>query len=373
VSLSILYIGANTGTCLQRALAFRALGHRVVHIPTDIPRARRVPQPLHPLFNVYRIARRFRPHPDVYAANWRALWAARQGGFDLVWVDKGLSIAGATLDRLRARLRGARLVAYSPDDMLNPIYQSPRYREAIDRYDLHVTTKSYNVAELRELGARDVFFVDNAFDPATHRPVAVSAADAARFAAEVGFVGGFEPARAELMLRLAAAGIPVTVRGPDWRRFGKSHPLLRIFDTYVGDADYARVLCATRINLGFLRKENRDLQTTRSIEIPACRAFMLAERTDEHRRLFQEGREAEFFGGFEELLAKCRHYLAHDLERRRIAEAGYRRCQAGYSNAARLSAVLDRLGSAQWPRKTPSETRNTSIALAATACPSAFQ
>jgi spore maturation protein CgeB len=131
------------------------------------------------------------------------------------------------------------------------------------------------------------------------------------------------------------------VRGPDWHRFKKSHPLLRVIDTWVGDADYARVLSATKINLGFLRKGNRDQQTTRSVEIPGCRAFMLAERTAEHRRLFEEGKEAEFFGSFAELLAKCRHYLTHDLERRRIAAAGYHRCHAGYTNIQRLPAMLE--------------------------------
>src|SRR5439155_20088622 len=211
--------------------------------------------------------------------------------------------------------------AYSGDDMANPANQSPRYLRSIDRYDLHVTTKSYNVSELEALGAKEVLFVDNAFDPATHRPIQLTPEEESRFAAEVGFVGWYEEERADWMYRLAVAGIPVTVRGPGWRHFEKSHPLLRVIDTFVGDGDYPRVLSATQINLGFLRKMNRDLQTTRSIEIPACRAFMLAERTSEHLGLFEEGKEAEFFGSFEELLAKCRYYLAHDLERRRIADA----------------------------------------------------
>ncbi|TMA32607.1 MAG: glycosyltransferase family 1 protein, partial [Deltaproteobacteria bacterium] len=123
--------------------------------------------------------------------------------------------------------------------------------------------------------------------------------------------------------------------------FEKSHPLLRVIDTFVGDGDYPRVLSATQINLGFLRKMNRDLQTTRSIEIPACRAFMLAERTSEHLGLFEEGKEAEFFGSFEELLAKCRYYLARDLERRRIADAGHRRCHAGYTTTHRVIEILE--------------------------------
>ncbi|MGH7337679.1 MAG: CgeB family protein, partial [Myxococcota bacterium] len=263
--------------------------------------------------------------------------------------DKTLSLAPRTLDRLRARLPDALFVAYSGDDIANPAHQSPRYLQSIDRYDLHVTTKSYNVPELEKMGARDVLFMDNAFDPATHRPLRLSPEEEGRYAADVGFVGWYEEDRADSMYRLAAAGIPVTVRGPDWRRFKRSHPLLRVVDTYVGDAEYSRVLTATKINLGFLRKMNRDLQTTRSVEIPACRAFMLAERTSEHLRLFEEGKEAEFFASFDELLAKCRYYLGHDLERRKIATAGYRRANASYTTTQLVSGILEDLQSRPQP------------------------
>ncbi len=72
---------------------------------------------------------------------------------------------------------------------------------------------------------------------------------------------------------------------------------------------------------------------------------MLAERTDEHRGLFEEGKEAEFFESGEELVRKCRHYLDHEDQRARIAEAGLRRCrESDYSNAGRLSRVLQHLG-----------------------------
>jgi hypothetical protein len=315
--LAILYIGAANGTSLQRARALSEIGHSVVHIPSNIPRLWRLPYQIDPIYNAYRVVNRIRRAPDFHAANLRAIWAASRRSFDVVWVDKGLWISPSTLDQLRALQPRARFVSYSPDDMLNPANQSPRYLKSIGRYDLHITTKSYNVAELEELGAKEVLFVDNAFDPSIHRPVELSREDEARFAADAGFVGFFEEDRAELMYQLAAAGIRVTVRGPNWRLFGKSHPLLEV------------------------RKAYRDLQTTRSIEIPGCRAFMLAERTAEHRRLFTEGKEAEFFGSFEELLAKCRYYLAHDLERRKIAAAGYRRCHAGYTNAQRLSSMLE--------------------------------
>jgi len=105
--------------------------------------------------------------------------------------------------------------------------------------------------------------------------------------------------------------------------------------------DYAKALSAFDINLCFLRKCNRDLQTTRSIEIPACGAFMLGERTPEHLRLFEEGKEAEFFSNERELMDKCRYYLEHPEDRLKIAQNGYLRCQrGGYCYQERLQNVL---------------------------------
>ena len=71
---------------------------------------------------------------------------------------------------------------------------------------------------------------------------------------------------------------------------------------------------------------------------------MLAERTDEHRRLFAEGQEAEFFSDPPEMLEKIHHYLDHAEERERIARAGYRRCiEGGYSFDVRMQEIVEKL------------------------------
>lgn len=335
--LRILYSGPRDTTCLQRAVSLRKLGAEVVHVRSGIPAMSALSYPL------LRIANRIKRHPDLYFANSRLIQAARRSQFDIVWIDKGLWLRPATLRRLRALLPDARMIAYSPDDMCNPSNQSRRYLESIALYDLHVTTKSYNVDELTALGAKQMLYVDNAYERSVHRPISLADEERAELGAEVGFVGRYESDRAEMIWRLAEAGLRVTVRGPEWARyFGETHRNLTVVDGHVSPEKYARVINATRVNLGFLSKDNRDRQTTRSVEIPACRALLLAERTDEHQRLFREGSEAEFFGSFDELLAKCRHYLAHEHERRRIAEGGYRRCVlGGYSNEGRLLQVIE--------------------------------
>jgi hypothetical protein len=341
---SILYVGVAGGTCQHRANALARLGHRVHRVIADLPRGWRR--------QLYRVANKLGRPPDFLGANRALVAAVGDAPADLlVWADKPILIRARTLRELRVRHPGIQIVSYSPDDMLNPDNQSAWYRAAIPLYDLHVTTKSYNVTELRALGAREVMFVDNAYEPPVHRPLELTPAERARYGADVSFVGGYERERAETMLALAAAGIDVHVWGYHWDRLRRRHPALHVHDEFLDELEFSKCINATRINLGFLRKVNRDLQTTRSIEIPACGAFLLAERTDEHRRLFDEGREAAFFSSFDELLERCRWYLEHEDERARVAAAGRQRCVDGdYSNEGRLRPVLERLHDAAGAR-----------------------
>ena len=71
---------------------------------------------------------------------------------------------------------------------------------------------------------------------------------------------------------------------------------------------------------------------------------MLAERTDEHLQLFEEGREAEFFDSDDELVDKVRYYGERPEERARIAEAGRQRAiRDGYDNRSVVTEMLSRV------------------------------
>jgi spore maturation protein CgeB len=59
--------------------------------------------------------------------------------------------------------------------------------------------------------------------------------------------------------------------------------------------------------------------------------------------LFDEGKEAEFFGSMEELIDKSRFYLLRAEARQRIARSGRERSlRSGYDNESRLSEMLAR-------------------------------
>ncbi|HEX8903435.1 MAG TPA: glycosyltransferase [Longimicrobiaceae bacterium] len=339
--MRILFAGVlwKGSTCVYRAQALSHLGHAVTEIETAPP------DPARERTLANRVRNRLGFPPDLAGANRALLRAAREGRHELVWIEKGRTIRPSTLRALRRILPGARLVSYSCDDMVNPRNQSRAYRAGLAIYDLLVTTKTYNVAELTALGARDVIFNGNAYHPPIHRPLELTPAERERWGSDVVFVGQYERERHETMMALVDAGVRVTVHGPDWARFRGAHPGFVVGEPWVADDDYARVVSGSRISLGFLRKANRDLQTQRSVEIPACGGFMLAERTAEHLELFEEGLEAEYFEGTGELIDKVRYYLDHEDERQRVAAAGRERClRSGYSYAERLAEVLGHLG-----------------------------
>jgi spore maturation protein CgeB len=296
---------------------------------------------------MFRIAWKLGVHLDTERVNKRLLGAV--GGFkpDLVWIEKGNMIQPATLMRVKQAVPHAAICAYSEDDMFNPLNRRRAYTAGLRLYDVVFTTKSYNASpdELPALGAKRCVMVDKAFDPEQHRPVMLSEEERTAYGADVGFIGSFAPERGDDVLFLAGQGFKVRVWGNGWERFAGSHPNLSVERRALVNTDkdlrYTKGIAATKINLGFLRKANRDLQTDRSVEIPACGGFMLAEHSDEHARLFEDGREAVFYRNRDDLVAKARRYLANDAEREAIALAGRLRCvKGGYSHDDRLRFML---------------------------------
>jgi hypothetical protein len=264
--------------------------------------------------------------------------------FDLVWIEKGNSIRPGTLRFVKRMLPNAPLISLSEDDMYASHNRSWYYTRGLRSYDCVFTTKTYNLAELPLLGARRVELFLDAYDETLHRPIELTEEQRARFGCDVGFVGTFEEPRFRSMLFLAEHGIPVTVWGNGWESVRGRNPNLLIKNEALSADEYVVAVNATKVNLCFLRKMNRDEVTSRSVEIPACGGFMLGERTARHLEFFREGEEAEFFSSNEELLKKIQRYRADDRCRAAIALAGRGRCtKSGYDHTAQLKGVLLRV------------------------------
>jgi len=260
---------------------------------------------------------------------------------DLVFIVKGVNIKSNTLKFIRTC--GIKSISWTNDDMYAWHNRSLWYTLGLKYYDLVVTQKSYNCNpnELPSLGAK-VFFQNKAFEPKVHYPV--KACSNYSCVHDVVFVGAKEQDRLEQLLFLAENGITIHIYGWVVKEPLPLHENLIIHDRFLFEEEFCAAFTCSKISLNFLRKMNRDVQTSRSIEIPACKGFMLAERTEEHSQLFEEGKEAEFFSNKEELLSKVNYYLEHDNERKKIAQAGYDRCyKSNYTFISRMEEVLKQI------------------------------
>jgi hypothetical protein len=282
-----------------------------------------------------RIWRKLRVAENIgtHAANIRTLnRAILARDFDILFVVKGNFVTAATLRVLKARPTPPKIIGWSPDDIYLSHNNSAILRAAAPHYDTFYSAKWLNIArgELASMGFADPRFLHQGFDPEVHRPVPDPES---QFAGLVTFVGFGEQDRFDKLNYLAKNGIEIHVWGNGWTGAmqAAAHDKLVIHGHPILGNDYADALSNSAISFCFLRKINRDTHTSRTFEIPACGGFMLAERTDEHRKYFREHIEAVYFDDAEEMLEKTRRYMADPQARARIAAAGRARClSSGY-------------------------------------------
>jgi spore maturation protein CgeB len=337
MSLSILYIGQNSGTSLHRASALRRLGHEVfiIDLAALLPKA-------------------------AFAAS----WAWQTGGlffegyirrellaslprtqFDLVHVDCGELVGPELVTELKNRFRT--VINYNIDDPYGGRdgQRCRLYRSAVPLYDLIVVVRDCNVPEAFAAGAQRVLRVHMSADEVAHAPRCLNDEDFRKWSSEVSFLGTWMPERGPFMERLVALGVPLSIYGGRWDK-AREWPVLRPFwrGPSLREASYAKAIQCAKVSLGLLSKGNRDLSTTRSFEIPSLGGLLCAERTTEHANLYKEDEEAIFWSSPEECAAKCMQLLSNEEARRSIASNGRKRwLRNGISNENVLSQIIGAL------------------------------
>ena len=213
-------------------------------------------------------------------------------------------------------------------------------------YHLNAVVRHENVGEAYALGATDVMRVYRSADERSHVPRDLSENDHKEWDSDVLFLGTWFPERGPFLLDLIIRGIPLTIRGSGWHKAPEWPKLKRHWKGgSIGGDDYAKAIQCAKVNLGLLSKHNRDLHTTRSLEIPALGGLFCAERTSEHVEMYVEGEEALFWNNAEECADMCQFALTNMARRQEIASAGQRRLKNnGYFNEMILAEIIARLG-----------------------------
>jgi spore maturation protein CgeB len=335
--VDILYVGPASGTCLTRLEALRRLGHR----PMLLDPSRALPAGF--------IADTWTFKTGAFALGGlvEAYIAGEVAGksFDLVYVDGGELISPRGVRLLRRA--GGRVVNYNPD---NPYVTRDGLKwrlflRAIPEYDLMVVPREESVGDARARGAREVMRVWQAADDPLRDDARLPSAEAkAPYRSAVSFVGTWMPERGTLLAGLLERGVPLRIFGPRWNR-APEFPRLAPHTTvsHLATDAYDAAVAAADVSIALLSKGNRDLHTTRSLQIPALGSLLCGERTVEHEMLYRDGEEALLWSSVEDCAELCLDVLADRDRLARLTAAGRRRALANnHFNEPFMDAIVRR-------------------------------
>jgi hypothetical protein len=269
------------------------------------------------------------------------LATARNLDPEVVLITGAAPVAASTLRELKEQT-GAVLVNYATDDPFNGLASPPWVAANIPLYDLYVCTKRAIMNDVRAAGCPRVAFVPFGYEPSLHFPDKFNPPEELeRFSCDVVFIGGGDQDRYPYFQALVRAipDLHLHLYGGYWDNDSLLAPYHRGFAL---GRDYRLALQGAKIAPCLVRRANRDGHVMRTFEVPACRAFMLAERTVEHEEFFREPEEVGYFSSPAELVDKARYYLEHDEQRERMAQAAYRKVTTGgHTYAHRVQQILE--------------------------------
>lgn len=269
----------------------------------------------------------------------------------------------------------------------NASYQFHLVQEIAPAYDYCLVPERFRLDAYRHVGANPIY-CQEAANPQFYKPF-----DLPR-EFDVVFMGARYAERPLYIRRLLDAGIQVRVWGPGWQRppvhtldvttqkrrlcqlatvsgwrkagrkvwrsVSPSKVALPASEVQLppgvcgpplSDEDMIKMYSRCKISLGFSTVGSTHLAAERIVQIrlrdfeaPMSGAFYLVEYVPGLEEFFEIGREIVCYTGPDDLVEKCRYFLAHEHERERIRHAGHKRALADHTWQKRLTDVFREVG-----------------------------
>lgn len=278
-------------------------------------------------------------NPDIRLRNRRLIAQARAFQPDaIILIGDNRVILPDTLARLK-REHGAALIYASGTSPV--VFSHAIERAAAPLYDLALTNDFYHAVQWRELGARRIEVLPlAAIDPDFHHPFALSEDERQRYGCEIGFVGTLVPDRL-YSERIAALEALRDFDLGIWSVHEVPASLRPFYRGAALGADMLRATAAGKIALNPHGDFMRWGGNMRLFEACGVGAFQLVDDRPGVREWFRDGEHLVIYRDHEHLRALARYYLAHDDERRQIADAGRAHALAHHTYDQRMARLID--------------------------------
>ena len=141
---------------------------------------------------------------------------------------------------------------------------------------------------------------------------------------------------------MAANGIAVQTFGRGWA------------NGYVATEEMVKIFNASKIILNFAESYGRNSRPqikNRIFEVCMAGGFLLCEYVPGIEDFFEIDKEIACFKNIDEAIDKIKYFLTHEDERKAIAQVGYKRARAEYTQTAKLIEVFKEFQEASKCRK----------------------
>lgn len=105
-------------------------------------------------------------------------------------------------------------------------------------------------------------------------------------------------------------------------------------------SEMPKIFRLSRINLNMTAKSIKSALPLRIWDILACGGFVMTNYQSEIPEYFEIGTDLETYSSEEELIEKCEYYLAHEEERKQIAQNGFEKAKKLHSLEQRLEEMV---------------------------------
>jgi hypothetical protein len=227
----------------------------------------------------------------------------------LVLVFKGWLIRPNTIKKIKIKFPKIKIFNFNPDNPFNTWHHGNSnnwIRDSIKFYDCCFIWGKFLIDKLYKLGAKKVEYLPFGYDPELHYPINVSNDENSKYGSDVSFIGSWDEEREEWLSHLL--NYDLKIWGNAWEKASKG-----IQDKWQKKAvygkDFSKICSNSKINLNFIRKQNKTSHNMRTFEIPACCGFMLTNETVEQKELLKNYTLVDYFKNKEDLIKKIDYFL----------------------------------------------------------------
>lgn len=236
--------------------------------------------------------------------------------YEFIIIEKNIFFNNSKLSFIKKKYK-TKLIMFCHDSIEIKDNISRIFINSLFLFDAVITTKNYDIDLYKKYGANKIYLVKDAISSHNLIKSLKNNNYSYDYKYDVGFIGRWEPARENLLKRLALdLDIKFILVGPGWVKRKSIFPRNVSIHEAVWGEEYKNLIPNIKINLGLFSEKAKDTFTTRLVEIPIFNGFMLTNFNADTNNIFSKNGCAEIlYKNYDDLKIKINSFINNEKQR----------------------------------------------------------